>query len=60
MTIIIANERHFTLSAAAPQMGYTLATLRNYVKLGKVATVKVGGRHYVAESTITKHLEGTK
>lgn len=60
MTIIIDNERHFTLAAAAPKMGYTLATLRSYVKLGTVPSKKVGGRRYVAESTINKHLEGSK
>jgi predicted site-specific integrase-resolvase len=58
MTIIIEGQRHFTLAFAAPKMGYSLATLRNYAKNGVVPTIKVGGRRYVAESTITKHLEG--
>jgi hypothetical protein len=60
MTIIIDNERHFTLAFAAPKMGYSLSTLRNYAKNGIVPTIKVGGRRYVAESTIIKHLEGAK
>jgi predicted site-specific integrase-resolvase len=60
MTIIIDNQRYFTLSAAAPQMGYSLGTLRSYVKLGRLTTIKVGGRHYVSETTIKKHLEGAK
>jgi predicted site-specific integrase-resolvase len=58
MTIIIDNQRYFTLSAAAPQMGYSLATLRGYVKVGKITTIKVGGRHYVSETTINNHLSG--
>lgn len=60
MTIIHNNERHFTLAFAAPKMGYSLATLRNYAKNGVVPSIKVGGRRYIAESTINKHLEGTK
>lgn len=58
MTIIIEGQRYFTLAFAAPKMGYTLATLRRYVKTNVVPSVKVGGRRYVAESTINKHLEG--
>lgn len=60
MTIIIDNQRYFTLSAAAPQMGYSLGTLRSYVKLGRLATIKVGGRHYVSETTIQTHLTGSQ
>ena len=60
MTIIIDNQRYFTLAKAAPQMGYSLGTLRSYVKLGKLATTKVGGRHYVSETTINNHLKGIK
>jgi hypothetical protein len=60
MTIIIDNQRYFTLSAAAPQMGYSLGTLRSYVKLGRLTTIKVGGRHYVSETTINNHLSGVQ
>lgn len=57
--ITIQGQLHYTLSEAAPLMGYTLLTLRSYVKRGKVATVKVAGRHYISKQTIQEHLGGT-
>lgn len=57
--ITIQGQKHYTLSEAAPLMGYSLLTLRSYVKHGKIATVKVAGRHYISEDKIKEHLGGT-
>jgi excisionase family DNA binding protein len=58
MTITLQNTLHYTIAEAAPRMGYTLFTLRNYCKNGTVASIKVGGRRYISETTIQAHLNG--
>lgn len=57
---ILGIEIH-TLQEVADMLGVTTASLRKYVKEGKLTTTTIGGRKYITEESIKKYiLEGDK
>ena len=54
----VGNQKAYDVQETAGLLNITVATVRDYIKKGKLSARKVGTRYYIAEETLKSFLRG--
>lgn len=55
---MIYNEKHHDIIEAANILCVSTATIRSYIKSGKLKAIKLGGKWHIKETTIKAFIDG--